>query len=297
MQMNYRRLGRTGLFVSAVGIGSWQFAGVWGKQFEQPEVNDIMSRARELGINFVDTAECYGYDHLSEKLIGNSIVRQRDHWIVATKFGHNHANELGRENFRPEQVLIQLEESLRALQTNYIDVYQMHSAGNRLFDNDALWTMLDKQVQAGKVRFLGNSVGLPHLQYQANKSQDFGISVIQTVYNAVQREAEETLFTTAEEQDLGVIARTPLASGFLSGKYQPGHVFAGDDVRAMRPQEGRDREINAALDALREKPVDMEPATWANAWCLQQSRIATVIPGIKSLAQLETNALAGSLTL
>ncbi len=295
--MNYRRLGKTELSVSSVGIGSWQFAGVWGKQFEQREVNDIMTRARELGINFVDTAECYGHDHLSEKLIGESIARQRDHWIVATKFGHNHANELGRGNFRPEQVLIQLEESLRALRTNYIDVYQMHSAGDRLFDNDELWTMLDKQVQAGKVRFLGNSVGLAHLQYQVKKSQDFGISVIQTIYNAVQREAEDTLFTLAEEQDLGVIARTPLASGFLSGKYQPGHVFPGSDVRAMRPQEGLDREINAALEALREKPADMEPATWANAWCLKQSRVATVIPGIKSLAQLETNALAGSLGL
>jgi myo-inositol catabolism protein IolS len=295
--MHYRRLGKTGLSVSSVGIGSWQFAGVWGKQFEQREVNAIMTRARELGINFVDTAECYGPDHLSEKLIGESIARQRDHWIVATKFGHNHANELGRGNFRPEQVLIQLEESLRALQTNYIDVYQMHSAGDRLFDNDELWTMLDKQVQAGKVRFLGNSVGLAHLQYQVEKSRDFGISVIQTIYNAVQREAEETLFTLAEEQDLGVIARTPLASGFLSGKYQPGHVFPGSDVRAMRPQEGLDREINAALEALREKPADMAPATWANAWCLKQSRVATVIPGIKSLAQLETNALAGSLAL
>ncbi len=295
--MNYRRLGKTGLSVSAVGIGTWQFAGVWAKQFEQPEVDAILSRARELGINFIDTAECYGHDHLSEKLIGNVIARQRDHWIVATKFGHNPANELGRENFRPQQVLIQLEESLRALQTNYIDVYQMHSAGNRLFDNDELWTMLDKQVQAGKVRFLGNSVALPHLQYQAKKSQDFGISVIQTIYNAVQREAEETLFAIAEEQDLGVIARTPLASGFLSGKYQPGQVFPGNDVRAMRPQEGLDREINAALHALREKPAELEPATWANAWCLQQPRVATVIPGIKSLAQLETNALAGSLSL
>ncbi len=76
----------------------------------------ILSRARELGINFIDTAECYGYDHLSETFIGNSIVEHRDQWIIATKFGHNHGNDLGNGNYQPAQVLIQLEESLRALQ-------------------------------------------------------------------------------------------------------------------------------------------------------------------------------------
>jgi len=295
--MHYRRLGKTELSVSVIGIGTWQFAGVWGKRFEQPEVDSILSRARELGINFIDTAECYGYDHLSETLIGNSIAAHRDQWIVATKFGHNHGNDLADGNYRPDQVLIQLEASLRALQTDYIDVYQLHSAANTLFDNDELWTMLNKQVQAGKVRFLGNSIGLPHLQYQAARSREFGISVIQTTYNAVQTKAEQALFPVAAEQDLGVIARTPLASGFLTGKYQPGHVFPSDDVRAMRPQQGIDREINAAIRVLQDKPADMAAAVWANAWCLKQSPIATVIPGIKSLAQLETNAIAGSLTL
>lgn len=295
--MHYRRLGNTELSVSVIGIGTWQFAGVWAKHFEQPEVDAILSRARELGINFIDTAECYGYDHLSEKFIGNSIAGQRDQWIVATKFGHNHGNDLGNGNYQSAQVLIQLEESLRALQTDYIDVYQLHSATDTLFDNDELWTMLNKQVQAGKVRFLGNSIGLSHLQHQAARSREFGISVIQTTYNAVQTKAEQALFPVAAEQDLGVIARTPLASGLLTGKYQPGHVFASDDVRSMRPQQGIDREINAALKVLQEKPGDMEAAAWANAWCLKQSRVAAVIPGIKSLAQLETNALAGSLTL
>ena len=295
--MHYRRLGKTELSVSVIGIGAWQFAGVWAKHFEQSEVDAILSRARELGINFIDTAECYGYDHLSEKFIGNSIAGQRDQWIVATKFGHNHANDLADGNYRPEQVLLQLEESLRALQTDYIDIYQLHSAADTLFDNDELWTMLNKQVQAGKVRFLGNSIGLPHLQYQAARSREFGISVIQTTYNAVQTKAEQALFPVAAEQDLGVIARTPLASGFLTGKYQPGHVFPSDDVRSMRPQQGIDREINAALKVLQEKPGDIEAAAWANAWCLKQSRVAAVIPGIKSLAQLETNALAGSLIL
>ena len=97
-----------------------------------------------------------------------------------------------------------MEESLRALQTDYIDVYQLHSASDTLFDNDELWTMLNKQVQAGKVRFLGNSIGLPHLQYQAARSREFGISVIQTIYNAVQTKAEQALFPVSAEQDLDI---------------------------------------------------------------------------------------------
>jgi aryl-alcohol dehydrogenase-like predicted oxidoreductase len=295
--MNYRRLGKTGLSVSTVGVGTWQFSGVWGKQFDQPEVNSIMSRARELGINFIDTAECYGYQHSVEEFIGNSIAGQRDQWIVATKFGHHYDLEGIEGSCRPEHVLIQLEDSLRALRTDYIDIYQLHSAEDAVFDNEELWTMLDKQVSAGKVRFLGNSIGMPNNRYQVKKSKDYGISVIQTLYNAVRTTAEETMFPVADEQDLGVIARVPLASGFLSGKYQPGHVFHSDDVRSIRPRPGVDREITAALEVLQKKPADMDPATWAIAWCLKQPRVATVIPGIKSLAQLETNALAGNLTV
>ena len=293
--MKYRRLGKTELSVSVVGLGTWQLAGVWGKQFAQREVDEIFVRASELGINFLDTAECYGRNHLSERLIGNAIAGDRDRWRIATKFGHNPGNDLGDENYGPEQVQVQLEESLRALRTDYIDVYQLHSAPDPHFDNDDLWTMLDKQVQAGKVRFLGNSIG-PRMRQQLAKSGDYGISVIQAPYNVLQRRAEQFLFPLAKDLDLGVIARAPLAMGLLSGKYRPGHVF--EDVRAMfMKQEHVDERLEAADEALRDKPSDMAPATWANAWCLQESQVSTVIPGIKSVAQLEVNALAGDVRL
>jgi aryl-alcohol dehydrogenase-like predicted oxidoreductase len=293
--MRYRRLGKTEISVSVIGLGTWQLAGVWGKQFAQEEVDGIFARARELGINFLDTAECYGPDHLSERLIGNALAGDRDRWFIATKFGHNPGNDLGEENYGPEQVQIQLEESLRALRTDYIDVYQLHSAPDEHFDNDALWTMLDKQVQAGKVRFLGNSIG-PRMKGQLAKSGEYGISVIQAPYNALQRRAAKFLFPVAREMDLGVIARAPLAMGLLGGKYRPGHVF--EDVRALfMKQELIDQRLAAADEVLREKPADMAPATWANAWCLQESLVSTVIPGIKSVAQLEVNALAGGVQL
>lgn len=295
--MQYRRLGKTGLQVSVVGVGTWQFGGGWGKTFDQAEASAILHRARELGVNLVDTAECYG-DHLSESLIGHALGGQRQHWIIATKFGHNHGNQLPPdENYKPAQVLLQLEASLRALRTDYIDIYQLHSGTREQFMNDELWTMLNKQVEAGKIRFLGNSIGNPNMLAQVQESTRYGISVIQTIYNAVKRKAEETVFPVARQQDLGIIARVPLASGFLTGKYQPGHVFADDDVRSHRPADGRDREIAEALDAIKHKPQDMAAAAWANAWCLKSAEVSTVIPGIKSLEQLETNARAGDITL
>ncbi|MDG2410698.1 MAG: aldo/keto reductase [Halioglobus sp.] len=290
--MQYRRLGRTELSVSAVGVGAWQLAGVWGKSFEQSEVDSILSRAGELGINFIDTAECYGPDHLSERLIGSAITHQRERWIIATKFGHNPGNDLGDENYGAAQVKIQLEDSLRALRTDYIDLYQLHSAPDENFDNDDLWTMLNKQVEAGKIRFLGNSLGRPKMQQQVSRSREFGISVLQTAYNAITRRAAKFVFPVASEMDLGIIARAPLAMGLLSGKYQREHVF--DDVRALfLPKNNLNERLDAAHEALKAKPPGMDAATWAIAWCLQNPQVGTVIPGIKSLAQLELNALAG----
>ena len=102
--MKYRRLGRTGLRVSVVGVGTWQFGGEWGVQFTQPEVDRILERARELGINLIDTAECYG-DHLSESLVGRAVRRERDDWVIATKFGHRFIDHLQREDlWSPQDV-------------------------------------------------------------------------------------------------------------------------------------------------------------------------------------------------
>src|SRR3954447_6772624 len=131
--MKYRRLGRTGIKVSVVGVGTWQFGGEWGKDFTQDEVDRMLRRAKDLGINLIDTAECYG-DHLSESLIGNAIRGDRAAWVVATKFGHKYHGHLNRTDERSAaDVHVQLEDSLRALKTDYIDVYQYHSVRNAEF--------------------------------------------------------------------------------------------------------------------------------------------------------------------
>jgi myo-inositol catabolism protein IolS len=293
--MKYRRLGKTGLQVSAIGVGTWQLGNQWGKQFEQNEVNNIFARASELGINVVDTAECYGH-HVSESFIGQALAATRDRWIIATKFGHNRASDLpGEAHWQADEIQLQLEASLRALQTDYIDIYQFHSGTREQLDNDAVWTMLSKQVQAGKIRYLGISIGQPNQLYQVDRATALGVSVIQTIYNAINPKAAETVLPSCQRQDLGVLARVPLASGFLSGKYQPDAHFPENDVRAERKPEVNQQQITQALAVLENIPAGVNPASWACAWCLQHPVISSVIPGIKTIEQLQINAAGADL--
>src|SRR5688500_13535567 len=153
--MKYRRLGKTNLKTSVVGIGTWQFGGEWGKAFTQDEVDAMFRRGREMGVNFIDTAECYG-DHTSEAFIGNAIQSQRADWIIATKFGHKFHKPFERTEPRsPSDVVQQVEDSLKALRTEYVDLLQYHSWGDKDFDSADVKSTLEKLVRDGKVRHVG----------------------------------------------------------------------------------------------------------------------------------------------
>lgn len=290
--MKYRRLGKTNLKVSVVGVGTWQFGGDWGKDFAQDEVDAMLARARELGINLIDTSACYGPDHLSETLIGKFLEGQRrEDWIIATKFGHV-------RGWKPDEVRRTMEDSLRALRTDYLDILQFHSGSDEDFDTEGLWEMLQRQVEAGKLRHLGTSIGYNDNLYETAKSTEVGVSVIQVVYNRLDRKPEERVFPSCEEQDLGVLARVPLASGFLSGKYGPDATFPDNDVRS-----GRDRErIRSTVEQVQkikeaEVPDGVDMAQWALAWCLTHPAVTCVIPGCKSVQQVESNAGAADLDM
>jgi len=297
--MKYRRLGRTDLRVSVVGIGTWQLGGEWGKTFEQNEVDAMLAKAAEWGVNLIDTAECYG-DHLSEELIGRAIKGRRDDWIIATKFGHGFKESFGRDMlFEPENVQEQLEKSLRALQTDTIDLYQFHSGTDDMFDTPGLWEMLQNQVDAGKVRHLGISVSKTHGSlYQIDKASEVEAESIQVFYNRIHRKPEEQMFDSCIRQDLGVLARVPLASGFLSGKYGKEATFAGTDVRSVWQDEDDKREIVEEVMKLKsEVPEGVPMAQWALAWCLQHPAVTCVVPGCKTVEQVESNAKAADLDM
>lgn len=298
--MKYRKLGSTELNVSVVGVGTWQFGGEWGKDFTQAEVDAMLDKAGELGINLIDTAECYG-DHLSEKLIGGYLSRRkREDWFVATKFGHHFNGHLQRDQvWGADEVLGQLDASLRALNTDYVDLYQFHSGTDEQFDNDKLWTMLDKQKQAGKIRHLGISISAANSGvHQTSSAPEVGAEAIQVVYNRLERGPEEQIFPLCEEHRLGVLARVPLASGYLSGKYKPGTEFREGDVRASHSEEARARQLREAAEiAASEVPEGMNMAQWALAWCLKHSAVTTVIPGCKNVEQVISNAEAADIEL
>ncbi len=295
--MKYRRLGKTNLNVSVIGLGTWQFGGEWGKDFNQVEVTQMLRRANELGINLLDTAECYGA-HLSESLIGAAIEKERKDWIIATKFGHKFHGYMDRTDERSAKDMVaQLDASLRALRTDYVDILQYHSVRDSEFDDLALQDALQQQVKAGKVRHIGNSIssGLDYT-HQCEGSEKAGVEVLQVIYNRLDRRPEENAFPIAKRQDLGILARVPLASGFLSGKYKPGARFEGKDQRSGTDQAKIDSKLREVEQIAREEvPAGVNMAQWALAWCLRRSEVTSVIPGAKNVEQVESNAAAANL--
>ena len=296
--MIYRSLGRTGLRPSVIGMGTWQFGGEWGVDFTQPQVDAILDAAAEAGINLIDTAECYGPDHLSEKFIGDYLSRRdRSHWLVATKFGHRFKSFLNRDDdFSVAGVGAQLDASLRALKTETIDLYQFHSGSDVTFQNQELWSFLHKQKDAGKIRHLGASILQKGSELQARMAAQFGVDALQVFYNRLDRRPEQMYFPHAAKDGLGLLARVPLASGLLAGKYHPGATFTGNDVRAKFDPEKLQRDL-VEVERLRqtEVPAGVPMAQWAMAWCLQNPLVTSVIPGSKNAAQVRANAAAADL--
>ena len=295
--MKYRILGKSGLEVSVIGIGTWQFGGEWGMSFSQPDVDTLLGHARELGINLVDAEERYG-DHLSEKLIGQALRHSRKEWIIATKFGHHFHGPFNRTtHWQPDEAVRSVEESLRALQTDTIDLLQFHSGPDEVFDNEALWKSLQNLVQSGKVRYLGISIGRNDNIHQTSLASQFGASTIQVVYNRLDTTPEDKVFPSCLEQNLGVLARVPLASGLLSGKYHPGDTFTDPrDIRSRRDPADIQQQLKR-VDQIRlhEVPEGIPMARWALSWCLKHPAVTCVIPGNKTVEQVESNALAADL--
>lgn len=294
--MKYRILGSTGLNISVVGLGTWQFGGEWGKDFTQKEVDEIIQTAADSGINFIDTAECYG-DHLSESLIGEHIKSEREKWIVATKFGHHYHGFLERtRHFDPTDVVKQLDLSLKSLKTDYIDLYQMHSSTDDEFNTEGIWEELQRQKEKGKIRHIGLSITGNDNIFQTGQAENIHAESIQVVYNRLDRIPEKQVLPMCGDLNLGVLARVPLASGLLSGRYKPGYRFTGTNVRATRDRDETEKQLIEVEQIKNEEvPQGVSMATWALAWCLKNPLVTSVIPGCKNRKQVLSNAAASDL--
>ena len=286
--MKFNFLKNTCLNLSVLGLGTEHFSKL-GNTYSEKEVCDILMSAEDYGINHLDTAECYG-NHLSEKLVGKSIIN-RDKWLIASKFGHKYKGNLKSAAYDLKSVQTQLDESLKALNTSYIDIYYFHSGDDEQFNNDKLWTYLNKQVEEGKIRFLGLSFkhSLVHQNNlsQIEKAKNYNIKIIQTVYNYLSPESAKLLIPLCRTKGLDVIGRMPLAKGLLTGKYRSNKDFMGNDSRLFFP-EFNEEAFNKIRNELSHIPNE-ELSQWAISWSILSGVVDATVIGCKNKAQLKSN--------
>src|SRR4030095_11828943 len=229
--MKYRMLGKSGLRVSVVGLGTMVHAGHFGPMKDSESLSAI-DAALELGVNFIDTADAYGAGY-SETLLGKALRDSRDKVILATKGGNVMVGpERGKRKFDPGYIGRVLEESLQRLQTDYIDLYQLHNPTVDVIEHGEVWEVLERAKKEGKIRDYGVSTNTIDEGIAAVK--DGRSDTIQLEYNLLAQEPAEKIFPLAQETNVGIIARIPLRRGVLTGKMTVADElrFQGEDVRA-----------------------------------------------------------------
>jgi aryl-alcohol dehydrogenase-like predicted oxidoreductase len=289
--MKYRTLGKTGLRVSAVGLGTMVHAGHFGSM-KDSESLDAIETALELGVNFIDTSDAYGAGY-SETLLGNALKGKRDKVVIATKGGNVMVGpNRGKRIFEPDYISRVMDESLVRLQTDYIDLYQLHNPTVDVIERGAVWKVLERAKQAGKIRHYGVSINTMEEGIAAVK--DGRAETIQVEYNLLTQEPAEKIFPLAQHANVGLIARIPLKRGILTGKLAQADEarFQGEDVRARSFKGDAFAKELAKADRLRflVHGAAKTLGQAAIAFCLAHPAVSTVIPGARNAAQMRENA-------
>jgi aryl-alcohol dehydrogenase-like predicted oxidoreductase len=295
--MERRLLGKSGLEVSAIGLGCMGMSAMYGES-DEPESVATIHRAIELGIDFLDTSDMYGNGH-NEELVGRAIADRRDQVILATKFGNiRHPDGTMDVNGRPEYVAAACEASLRRLGVEHIDLYYQHRVDQNVPIEDTVGAMA-LLVKQGKVRHLGVSEAAPATIRRAHAVHQ--IAALQTEYSLWTRDAETQILPTCRELGIGYVAYAPLGRGFLGGKIRDSEAISESDHRRRMPRYqpenlARNLKLLQTLDELA-KAKGCTPAQIAIAWVLAQEIDIVPIPGTKRRVYLEENAGAAEISL
>jgi aryl-alcohol dehydrogenase-like predicted oxidoreductase len=224
--MNYRSLGRTGWSVSEISFGAWAIGGSWGHVSEQDALATL-HKAVDAGVNFIDTADVYG-DGRSERLVAQLRKARKEEIVVATKAGRRLPQQTV-EGYSRENLAAWIEDSLRNLSTDALDLLQLHCPPTDVYDRPEVFAMLDDFVRAGKIRYYGVSVQKIDEALKAIKFPN--VQTVQIIFNCFRQRPADVFFAAAKQKQVGILARVPLASGLLTGKLSPDSTFAANDHR------------------------------------------------------------------
>ena len=295
--MNYRVLGKTGATVSKIGFGAWAIGGrseaagtQWGWG-ETPESDAIAAvhRARELGVNFFDTADVYGNGH-SEEILGKALSRNWDGIYLASKVGNVVKNGVSTKDWNRQHIVRSCEASLQRLRKDVIDLYQLHNPVMEDIRNGDWPETMESLQKAGKIRWYGVSVFLPE---EALAVMERGKGhALQVAYNALRQEMEDKVFPVAVQKGFGIIARVPLYYGILAGKFKPETTFPADDHRSHTLPPATMRELTPRAERVRQLAGGGDFAQWSLKFTLSHAAVSTVIPGARNPRQAEQNCAA-----
>ena len=302
--MEHRTLGRTGRDVSVVGLGTWQLGADWGDVSREDAIA-VLETAVESGVTFLDTADVYG-DGRSEQVIAEFRRLHPGHELtVATKMGRR-LDQLP-ENYVMENFRAWTDRSRRNLDVETLDLVQLHCPPTAVVEDDEVYDALDTLVADGVTAAYGVSVETCDQALAAIARP--GVASVQIILNAFRHKPLDEVLPAARAAGVGIIARVPLASGLLSGRYTTETTFADDDHRTFNRKgeafdvgetfSGVDFEVGvrAAQEFAALLPEDVPPAQAALAWVVAQDGVSTVIPGARSPEQARGNAAAAGLTL
>jgi aryl-alcohol dehydrogenase-like predicted oxidoreductase len=296
--MQYRTLGNTDLQLSAVGFGVWTVATSWWGITDHDQGVNLLRKAHEQGITFFDTADTYG-NGLGETMLAEALGHARDDIIIGTKFGYEWETHGGDrsghkelpQNFSPDFVRRACEESLRRLNTDHIDIYQLHNPRLPAVRSDELFETLESLTAEGKIRHYGVALG-PDIGWEEEgiaSMRQRRVPSMQIIYSLLEPDPARAFLPVAAECQTGLLSRVPHASGLLDGTYRPGMTFDENDHRAHRRREWLETSLRkvAQLDFLHGGQTGRTIGQAAMQFILAQPTITSVLPNILNREQLD----------